>query len=140
VIEASLASATFHNPGHRACQCFVLSDPDQDSDSAIAGIFAAAEISFDFTLFDQWKLDESLVAFCRGGISCYEGVDTLIFRTFPPFLYSPFMKYPGWRRFMVMNKVDLHQVLPVFPGAPEVDGDNYRSLPSDPFRGDDLCD
>jgi hypothetical protein len=68
---------------HSGAQC----DLGQERDTAVTGDVAAAEISFNFTALNGWKFERSLVAFCHGGIFLLIGLDTLIFKIFPPFYY-----------------------------------------------------
>jgi hypothetical protein len=55
-------------PCNRAGQIHLLVDLGEQWNTGVAGDVTTAEISFNFMAFNRWKFDQSLVAFCHGGI------------------------------------------------------------------------
>ena len=70
VIAAGPAAGIIHRPGHGLGQPQLPIDLGKQSDALITSDIAAAEIGFNFAAFNGWKWERTLVAFCRGGISC----------------------------------------------------------------------
>tara|TARA_B100001540_G_scaffold259475_1_gene237825 strand:- start:1754 stop:2116 length:363 start_codon:yes stop_codon:yes gene_type:complete len=87
MITAGPAAGIAHGSSDGPEQAHVLVDLGKEPDTTIAGDVTATEIGFNFSSFNGWKWKQTLVAFCHGGISCCLGLDTLIFKIFPPFFY-----------------------------------------------------
>ena len=63
MITAGLAAGILEGSGDRSRQPHGLIDLGQKRDTPIAGNVAAAKIGFNFTAFNGWKFERSLVAF-----------------------------------------------------------------------------
>ena len=87
VVTTRPAAAIPQRPGHRPGQSHGPVNLGQERDTPVAGDGTAGKICLDFTAFDGWKFKRSLVAFCHGGSSCFEGVSNPIFKVSPPFFY-----------------------------------------------------
>ena len=68
VVATCLTPSIGDRPGNGLGQPHLFVDPGQERNTAIAGDVAAAEVGFNFAAFNRWKFDQSLVAFCHGGI------------------------------------------------------------------------
>jgi hypothetical protein len=70
VITAGFAVVIANGLGNRPGQADLLVYLGKEANTTVTADVTAVEIGFNFTAFDGWKFERTLVAFCHGGSSC----------------------------------------------------------------------